>query len=218
MMYYNHVEDVRGTFRRLKQDQTYVTDKTGVKMLEVVHASFEANEETIFGPVNWDYVRREEEWYESQSLNVNDIPGGAPAIWKQVATKDGFVNSNYGHLIYSATNGHQYQNTLRELQDKPESRRAIMIYNRPSMWIDYNRDGMSDFVCTLAHQYFVRDGKLHASVTMRSNDVVFGYRNDRAWARHVLEQLADDLRLPMGKIYWHAGSLHVYERHFDLVT
>lgn len=213
----NYVEDVRETFRELKAAGEYVTDKTGVKMLEVVHASFVANEETIFGPVNWDYVKREEDWYESQSLNVNDIPGGPPAIWKQVATSDGFINSNYGWMIYSTTNGKQYEHCLNELKEKPESRRAVMIYNRPSMWYDYNRDGMSDFVCTFAHQYFIRNNQLHVSVTMRSNDVVFGYRNDRAWADHVLIKLANDLDVPKGNIYWHAGSLHVYERHFDLV-
>lgn len=213
----DRVQDVRKTFRSLKAEDDYVVDKTGCKMLEVIHASFIADEETIFAPVNWDYVQRELEWYESQSLNVNDIPGGPPQIWKQVATQDGFVNSNYGWCVYSTTNGKQYHHCLNELQEKPESRRAVMIYNRPTMWYDYNREGMSDFVCTFAHQYFIRDGALHASVTMRSNDVVFGYRNDRAWAQHIQKKLAGDLEVPVGELYWFAGSLHVYERHFDLL-
>jgi thymidylate synthase len=218
MLNRNDVDDVRGHFRCLKKLERFVRDKSGVKMLEVVHASFEANEETIFGPVNWDYVERELEWYNSRSLNVNDIPGGPPAIWKQVATKDGWINSNYGWMIYSTTNGNQFEYCRNELIERPDSRRAVMIYNRPSMWFDYNREGMSDFVCTFAHQYFVRDGKLHACVTMRSNDVVFGYRNDRAWADHVLNRLSNDIGVPKGKLYWYAGSLHVYERHFDLIV
>ena len=52
---------------------------------------------------------------------------------------------------------------------------------------------------------------------MRSNDVVFGYKNDYAWQQHVLEMLADDLEIAPGFITWQVQNLHVYERHFDLV-
>lgn len=212
------VDDVRREFLRLKEAETFVLDKTGCKMLEILHASFIADEEAIFGKVNEDYVAREHSWYMSHSLNVKDIPGGAPAAWKRAASREGLINSNYGYLIFDEGNFSQYRNCYEELMENPESRRAVMLYNRPSMWYDYSRDGMSDFVCTFAHQYFIRDGKLVASVTMRSNDVVFGYKNDRAWARWVHETLAEDLLLEVGPMYWHAGSLHVYEHHFHLVT
>ena len=68
-----------------------------------------------------------------------------------------------------------------------------MIYTRPEIQEDYNQNGMSDFICTNTVQYFVRDDKLISFVNMRSNDVVFGYRNDRAWQLHVQEMLAKDL-------------------------
>jgi thymidylate synthase len=63
----------------------------------------------------------------------------------------------------------------------------------------------------------IRYGRLNAVVQMRSNDVVFGYRNDYAWQKHVLQKLAKDLGVVEGDIYWNAGSLHVYERHFNMV-
>ena len=66
-------------------------------------------------------------------------------------------------------------------------------------------------------QYLIRDNKLHAIVQMRSNDVVYGYKNDFAWQETVLNELSSDLGLDMGDIHWNVGSLHVYERHFDLV-
>jgi thymidylate synthase len=52
---------------------------------------------------------------------------------------------------------------------------------------------------------------------MRSNDVIFGYRNDYAWQEYVLCELADELGVDDGEIYWQVQNLHVYERHFDLV-
>jgi thymidylate synthase len=84
--------------------------------------------------------------------------------------------------------------------------------------MDYNANGMSDFMCTNAVQYMIRDGKLNAVVQMRSNDVVFGYKNDYAWQKFVLDKLAADLEVTPGRIIWNAGSLHVYERHFKLVV
>jgi thymidylate synthase len=218
-----------------------MTSLVGNTTIEIINASFIADEDAIFGEVNWDYVKREEEWYNSQSLNVNDIPGGPPAVWKAVADPDGFINSNYGFCIYSPFNGlvqqqdhfqiepikkiidhthgvdSQYTRALNELLVNPESRRAIMIYTRPSMWQDYNRNGRSDFMCTNTVQYLIREGRLHAVVNMRSNDAIFGFRNDRAWQQHVLEKLANDLNVPSGNLYWNVGSLHVYSRHYHCV-
>lgn len=213
----NRVEDIRNEFKYLLEHNQYVVDKTGVKLLEIVGASFYADEPFIFGEPNQDYIDRELAWYQSQSLNVHAIPGGPPAIWKQVADKDGFINSNYGWCVFSEYNGNQYSNVLNELRSFPNSRRAVMIYTRPTMWTDYNKNGMSDFMCTNAVQYMIRDGELITVVQMRSNDVVFGYRNDYAWQRHLSDKLAADLGLPSGPIYWNVGSLHVYERHFDKV-
>lgn len=212
-----NVEDVRKEFCALKTMQQFVIDKSGCKLLEIVGATFIADEPTIFGEVNHAYVERELEWYKSMSLNVNDIKGKVPAAWKAVATPDGRINSNYGWMIWSRDNHDQYLNVMNELRSNPSSRRAQMIYTRPTMWEDHKRDGMNDFVCTNAVQFFNRDNQLDCVVEMRSNDVVFGYRNDYAWHRFVLEQLAADLCLAPGKIVWHAGSLHVYQRHFDLV-
>lgn len=213
----HRVTDVREWFRELKRTGEFVTDKTGCQMLEVVGATFLADEEAIFGTVNRDYVERELKWYLSMSLNVNDIPGGAPKAWQASATPDGRINSNYGWMVWSKDNGEQYTRVLEELKKNPESRRAVMIYTRPTMWREYNRDGMSDFVCTNAVQYLLRDGKLEAVVQMRSNDVVFGYKNDKAWQDAIHRQLATDLGCEVGQMVWHAGSLHVYSRHFDLI-
>lgn len=223
MIYNTFVDDIRDDFAYSLGEKQFVTDKSGVKTIEIINASFIADEPTIFGKVNEDYVKRELEWYRSLSRNVNDIPGGAPEIWKMVADKDGMINSNYGWCIYSKENGYQFSKVVDELCTSPLSRRALMIYNRPSMHEDYNRNGMSDFMCTNAVQYFIRDGKLHASVYMRSNDAIFGYKNDYAWQKYVQDEVLAAVNgrcntvYSLGNLYWNVGSLHVYERHFKFV-
>ena len=212
------VEHIREHFIEELKYGRFVTDKTGVKTIEMIGACFEANHSSIFGDINEEYIQRELDWYKSMSLYVDDIPGITPAIWKQVASTEGKINSNYGWAIYSEDNGLQYLNVLDELKKNPNSRRAVMIYTRPTMWTDYNHNGMSDFMCTNAVQYMIRDDQLVAVVQMRSNDVVFGYRNDYAWQKYVADMLTVDLGLDVEpKIIWNVGNLHVYERHFDKV-
>lgn len=213
----NTTASVREWFRDLKKRQAYVTDKSGCKMLEVLGSTFVADEGSIFGKVDTGYVKREIEWYQARSLNVNDIPGGAPREWIRCATPSGLINSNYGYLIWDDANHFQYENAKKELLNNPESRRAVMIYTRPTMWSEYNYDGMSDFICTNTVQYFIRDEKLVALVQMRSNDVLYGYKNDKAWQDYVHILLAKELSCDLGQMIWHVGSLHVYERHFDLI-
>lgn len=143
------VKDVRELFKNLLQRGIYTENKnkTGSKTVELINACFIADEPTIFGKVNEDWVTRESQWYHSQSLNVNDIPGGPPKIWTMVATPDGYINSNYGWCLFSPDNYSQFLACAQQLKDDEFSRRAIMIYTRPSMQVEYNKGGMSDFMC-----------------------------------------------------------------------
>ena len=154
------------------------------------------------------------------STNINDIYGehrGPPDAWKYAANHHGEINSNYGKLIFSDSYHNQYDNVLTELLEHPDGRRATMVYNRPNIWVDYKDNGKNDFICTNAVTYYVRNDELQAVVQMRSNDVVFGYKNDYAWQQNVLESLSQDLGINPGFITWQVQNLHVYERHFHLV-
>ena len=77
-----------------------------------------------------------------------------------------------------------------------------MIYTRPSIWLEYNENGKNDFICTNSVTYYIRNEKLHCVVQMRSNDVIFGYRNDYAWQEWVLIDLASELGYGVGDIHW----------------
>lgn len=211
------VSDIRNEFIEKYKNKEFVTDKTGVKTIEIIGATFLADEDYIIRKPNEDYKARELEWYKSQSLYVKDIPGKTPEIWDQVSSVEGKINSNYGYLVWSEENFNQYKNVLEELTKNPNSRRAVMIYNRPSMHYDYNKDGMSDFICTYANSFMIRDGKLVSHYLMRSNDSVYGYGNDIFWAKYIQQELAKDLGIETGDLIWTASNLHVYERHFKFI-
>ena len=216
------VEDIRQIFVEKYKNNDFVF-ANGKKTIEIVGENFIADENTIFCPINQDYIDRELQWYLSKSLNVYDIPGKIPEIWKQVADKDGFINSNYGWCIFSEENGSQYRNSLRQLINDRDTRRAVMIYTRPSMQYDYNKNGMSDFMCTCYTHQFIRNNKLVYIVYQRSCDAIFGFRNDLAWHQYVAYRLVKDLNNNFKKeeqidlkpeIIFSCGSIHVYDKQF----
>ena len=221
-----NVNDIRNYFKSELAAERFTTDKTGAKTIEMLGASFIANEPSIFGTPVKSYIDAELAWYESGSTNINDIHGAdkaPPAAWMYAADKHGNINSNYGHLVDSPKFYNQYYNAIDELIANPDSRRAQMIYNRPSIWTEFNENGKSDFICTNAQTFYIRDNKLHMVSQMRSNDVVFGYKNDYAWAQHLMDRAIDNLNeeaynLTKGDLIWQVMNLHVYSRHFDLVV
>ena len=170
----------------------------------------------------------------SKNLNSSDINDirefeDPPKCWEYSANKHGEINSNYGHLIFNDKYHNQYGQVLDELIRNPDSRRACMVYNRPSIWMEYNENGKNDFICTNSVTYYIRDNILHAVVQMRSNDVVFGYKNDYAWQFEIMNRLVKDWndckfeeydtgnKISLGSMIWQVQNLHVYERHFELV-
>jgi thymidylate synthase len=195
------------------------------RTLEIQGAHFIVDKPWIVREPNYEYAKHEIDWYMSMSLNVNDIEGGAPKMWLKCSTSDGRINSNYGWCIFSKENASQYENCMNRLIEDTHTREACMIYNRPSMQYEYNKDNMHDFMCTYSVQCFLNDIDndsmgLAYHVFMRSNDAVFGFNNDALWHKFVQERLAKDLSERLGKniicesITWNAGSLHIYERHF----
>lgn len=213
------VSDIRDFFIGELANETFTTDKTGQKTIELIGASFLADQPAIFGTPNDDYINAELDWYLSGSTNIYDIyvDQDPPKAWEYSANRHGEINSNYGRLIFSDIYYRQYDNVLTELLENPDSRRACMIYNRPSIWTEFNENGKSDFICTNAVTYYIRNDELRCVVQMRSNDVVFGYKNDYAWHQYILNTLAKDLGVKPGSITWQVQNLHVYERHFHLV-
>ena len=227
------VHDIREFFKGELKDEAFTIDKTGQRTIELIGANFLATEPAIFGEPSQAYINSELAWYESQSTNIYDIHGkikAPPAAWKYSADDYGNINSNYGHLVFSKKYHNQFQNAFDELWSNPDSRRAQMIYNRPSIWVEFDEGGKSDFICTNAQTFYIRDGILMMVSQMRSNDAIFGYKNDYAWAQYLMDKFVaqwnQQCKLPgnkhftidKGMLTWQAMNLHVYERHFDLVV
>ena len=147
-----NVANIRECFSDIYCHNDFAENKT----IEIINASFIADEESIFGKVNRKYAKTEIEWYQSQSRNIHDIPGKIPKIWMEIADHQGNINSNYGWCIFSNENKNQFSNAIACLTRDKNSRQSQMIYTRPSMHKDASRNGMKDFMCTSTTQLIIR--------------------------------------------------------------
>lgn len=162
---------------------------------------------------NWKYLTGELLWYISKKRKVDYILKFSN-FWNNIKDYENKINSNYGNLLL----GKQLSWALNSLIKDKNSRQAIAFLNRPKF--QYN--GNKDFVCSIYLIFFIRDEKLHMKVTMRSQDMFWGFSYDAPWfsliQQHMFLWLKDfypDLKL--GTYYHYTDNIHYYERHFDLV-
>lgn len=132
--------------------------------------------------------------------------------WKD-SSDDGIVicESCYGNKIF---NDSLWAKLKEELTNDKFSRRAVInLYNNNDL---LGQKGKKDVSCTIALQFLIRNSKLHMVTTMRSNDIIWGLPNDVFFFTLLQELLAAELGIETGSYTHTTGSLHLYERHFDL--
>ena len=145
-------------------------------------------------------------WYLSGSNKVNDI-GAFSKVWENLSDDGVHVNSAYGYRIFKAFGFDQWEYAKRLLIENPNSRQAVIHIKDP------NPDPTKDLPCTLALQYFIRDGALHASTYMRSNDIWLGFPFDTFTFTCLQMMMAFQLGVNIGAYSHTAGSLHMYQRN-----
>ena len=155
---------------------------------------------------NLVYAEAEWQWYVSgdpSTKALGDIYGKIPPIWERMADKDGNVNSNYG---WQAQRGDQLNKVVQMLEKNPETRQAtISIYDGKE--IDKYA---TDTPCTYAVQFTILNGKLNMCVTMRSNDLWYGFCNDQYCFSELQRYVAMRIDKEVGEYYHFAHNLHLY--------
>lgn len=171
---------------------------------------------------NRNYALAELQWYMQYSEDVSEIEKLAK-IWSTVKSDKNEVNSNYGRLAFSEYNGSQFDKAINELKQNKDSRRAVMVYMGPDIWVKYNRDNMNDFICTFNAHLFIRDDKLIYIVNQRSCDFIYGFFNDFFWHCYVYKRAYEELfkvypELDKSDMIYNADTLHIYPRHYEKIS
>ena len=157
---------------------------------------------------NRKYAKAEWDWYLSEDPKVKtlgDIFGKVPKIWSDMADDKGEVNSNYG---YQWSRGHQLDRVVAILKNNPNTRKAtISIYDGKEI-----QDYKQDTPCTYAVQFTILNNRLNMCVTMRSNDLWFGFCNDQYCFSELQKVVAERLSISIGTYYHFAHNMHLYAR------
>jgi len=157
---------------------------------------------------NWkeDYAEAEWQWYLSGDRNISklgEIYGKVPEIWKRMADENGNVNSNYG---WQWIRTDQLNHVIKLLKENPNTRQAaVSIYDaKEHIKYDY------DTPCTYAIQFTIVHGRLDMCVTMRSNDLWYGFCNDQYQFSKLQEMVSKQLDIETGVYYHFAHNMHLY--------
>ena len=160
------------------------------------------------------YAEREYRWYMDSYFTKNpsgiEIARHAP-IWFNHLDEHGNLQSNYG---WQWSRNDQIAYVVGELGRDPNSRRAVLTMYDGKEHGNYQRDTP----CTISIQFQILDGKLCMTVTMRSNDLWFGFCNDAYTFSKLHYFIAHQLDIPMGGYYHFASNLHLYNKHLNLNT
>ena len=157
---------------------------------------------------NWkqEYAEAEWQWYLSGNRNISELGklyGKTPEIWKRMADDKGNVNSNYG---WQWQRNAQLDMVIETLRQKSETRQAaISIYDGKEI-----TNYAHDTPCTYAVQFTIVHGRLDMCVTMRSNDLWYGFCNDQYCFSMLQGLVAHELNVEPGVYYHFAHNMHLY--------
>jgi len=208
------------------QNPQFITNPRGMKIHEntdvalVIENPLSCLYENEARSSQFKYIAAELLWYFMGRNDVAFIEQYAK-FWASIQNEDGTVNSSYGNLLFSKQNRYglsQYQWAHDSLVKDKDSRQAVMHFNLP----EHQYFGNKDFVCTMYGIFQIRDNRLNLTVSMRSNDAIWGTPTDVAFFSVLLSQMHFHLlrtypTLELGTYTHVANSYHIYERHFKLV-
>lgn len=190
----------------------------GLRIEDPAQNLFKYNDKSLTLPTG--YVKKEMCLYLMATDDAK-LFSKASGFWSNIKTKKGTINSAYGNLIFNSSlkdGRSQFDWAFDSLKNDRDSRQSFMRFNNTC----HQYDGNKDVPCTFIMSFHIRDNKLHATVYMRSNDIIKGTTYDIPsfilFQRLMLLRLREvypDLELGFYEHF--ANSLHLYSTDFELV-
>lgn len=156
----------------------------------------------------WDksYAELEYNWYKTGNRSPAMVEERAK-IWQKIKDSKGEVNSNYGYWW----NRNQQLSKMKELLKKnPTTRRAVLVHYDPDQIDDYDKDTP----CNIVLNFYIYNQLLNLTIFARSIDLVYGFCNDQYCFSRLMMEVADDLKVDLGYMYYYITNLHIYEKHW----
>ena len=170
-------------------------------------------------------------WFLSGETNIRYLKENGVSIWDEWATPDGELGPVYGAQWrnWQGADGKTYDQILalvEGLKNNPDSRRhiingwnvALLPDEKQKPWENAAAGRMALPPCHVLYQFYVANGKLSASLYIRSNDLFLGNPYNTASLAFLTHMLAQQCDLDVGEIVLSIGDAHIYSNHFDQVA
>ena len=169
-------------------------------------------------------------WFLSGETNIRYLKENGVSIWDEWATPDGELGPVYGAQWrnWQGADGKTYDQILalvEGLKSNPDSRRhiingwnvALLPDEQQKPWENAAAGRMALPPCHVLYQFYVANGKLSASLYIRSNDLFLGNPYNTASLAFLTHMLAQQCDLDVGEIILSIGDAHIYSNHFEQV-
>ena len=170
-------------------------------------------------------------WFLSGETNIKYLQDNGVSIWNAWATGSGELGPVYG-AQWRRWQGadeqafDQISALVDGLKNNPDSRRhiisgwnvALLPDETKRPWENAEAGLMALPPCHLLYQFYVAEGKLSASLYIRSNDLFLGNPYNTASLAFLTHMLAQQCDLEVGDIVISIGDAHIYSNHFEQVN
>ena len=169
-------------------------------------------------------------WFLAGDTNTRYLNENGVRIWDAWATEEGDLGPVYGAQWrnWVAADGSridQISQLLKDLEDRPDSRRHIISAWNPALLPDETRSPKDNAAaglqalppCHTMFQFHVADGKLSCQLYQRSADVFLGVPFNIASYALLTMMVAQVVGLKPGDFVHTFGDVHIYLNHLEQV-
>lgn len=187
-------------------EQTHQSSRVGgtKEQLMVAVQSDNPRDRVMLRPgINWAFGLQ-----ESFAYWAGQNPGHVERYntnMKQFMTDGKLEGSAYGRYLREIPHD-QISRVKQQLRDNESSRQAVINFHQSGI----ERYDGPDVACTIYLQFLIRDGELHCTANMRSQDMLFGYPYDVQAFQWLQEVLAGHLDVELGTYTHIMNSCHYY--------
>ena len=154
-------------------------------------------------------------WFLRGDTNVRWLQERGVTIWDEWADASGELGPVYGKQwrSWATPDGRvidQISKVVRQIREKPESRRHIV-----TAWNPADVDDMALPPCHCLFQFFVAEGRLSCQLYQRSADLFLGVPFNIASYALLTLMVAEATGLKPGEFVHSFGDVHLYLNHLD---
>lgn len=192
-------------------------NEIGSMTLRVLDPSTYKFKDKRINRISYDYAEAFWQFMISGGTDAEEAFKEYPNVAKFIAKpKSDILPANF-NTFYGPRIVAQLPALLKELKEKPNSRRVVFQILQEQDQALLDSDESLEYPCTDSVTYYIREGKLYTHCHMRSQNCAIVMQLDFYLQGKLMEFIAKECGVELGDYTHTMVSAHVFERDFDYV-